>query len=151
MITLDLMNARPRALAPKDLHSLSPLLTRALHVRGTVTIGIRFVSLEEIQALNRTFRRKNRPTDVLSFSAREETEAPVSPKKNGNKEDYWGDLAICPDYAKEEAARRALTLREELLRLITHGVLHLAGYDHTTEEEELKMFAIQEKIISALV
>lgn len=151
MITLDVMNARPRALAVQDITELAYRLTQALRKKGHISVGIRFVSLKEMQTLNRSFRRKDRPTDVLSFSARESEEDALPVLEKTKKEEYWGDLAICPDYAKEEAKRRGLPLREELLRLIAHGVLHLAGYDHATEEEEFRMFALQERIISPCV
>lgn len=147
MILFDVMNARPRSLAPSDLAQLSQSLTRGLKVRKTVDIGVRFVSLKEMQTLNKIYRKKDRPTDVLSFGTSKEELAAI-PKKMPA---YWGDLAICTDYAKEEAKRRGLTLREELLRLLAHGVLHLAGYDHATEEDEYQMFSLQERMIAPLI
>jgi probable rRNA maturation factor len=139
------MNARPRSLAPADITELQQLLTRALRLRKPITIGVRFVSLEEMRVLNRTYRKKDRPTDVLSFGV----EAFFDAAKNTLT--YWGDLAICTDYAKEEAKRRGLALREELLRLLAHGVLHLAGYDHATEEDEYQMFSLQERVIAPML
>jgi probable rRNA maturation factor len=138
MMTLDVMSAKPRTLTTEDITRIAQRLQRSLRLKGAISIGVRFVSLEEIQTLNRTFRRKNRPTDVLSFSARpsaKEASSRVQKEKVHRVEDeeYWGDLAICSDYAKEEAKRRGLPVREELLRLLAHGVLHLAGYDHATE------------------
>lgn len=154
MITLVVTSAKPRVLTQKTLDHLARRLSRALHVKGVVSVGVRFVSLQEIQTLNQTFRRKNRPTDVLSFAAQTDIQIKKDAQNRSLRapfESYWGDLAICPDYAKEEAVRRSLPLREELLRLLTHGVLHLAGYDHVTEVEELNMFGLQEHIIAPFV
>jgi probable rRNA maturation factor len=64
---------------------------------------------------------------------------------------FLGDIAVCVPYAKREAARRGMTLREELLRLIAHGVLHLSGFDHATAKEEEKMFGLQERVVDAII
>ena len=160
MMTLVATTALPRVLQATDLAHVSKALSRAFHQKKEIEIGVRFVSLTEIQELNRIFRGKNRPTDVLSFSAREEAtgewlgiiESPAKTSKS--KKDtiiYWGDLAICSAYAKDEARRRGLSLREELLRLMIHGVLHLGGYDHASEEDELKMFGLQERVLETVL
>lgn len=151
MIIFAVTSARPRVLTELDLKKLAKYLSSALRLRSSVTIGVRFVSLAEIQALNKAFRKKNKPTDVLSFSVEESEGRRISSKKNMHEPRYWGDLAICSEYAKEEARRRGLPLREELLRLLTHGGLHLAGYDHATEEEEFNMFSLQERIVDQVV
>jgi probable rRNA maturation factor len=115
--------------------------------KGTAVIGIRFVSRTEIQKLNRIHRRMNKPTDVLSFSSTEGGAFPVGKEK----EREAGDLVICPAYASVEAKRRSMSVVEELVRLIVHGTLHLAGMDHATLKDEEKMFALQERIIENVV
>ena len=62
-----------------------------------------------------------------------------------------GDIVICPSYATREAKRRAISAREELLRLMIHGVLHLKGYDHATEDEEMVMFRLQEELLERIM
>ena len=102
-------------------------------------VGVRFLSLEEMRSYNRQYRKKDRPTDVLSFEPSAE-HARVSPE-------YLGDLLLCEPYASHEAARRGLSTQEELARLVIHGVLHLVGYDHATSEDEAHMFAKQEACV----
>ncbi len=99
-----------------------------------------------MQVLNKRYRKLDRPTDVLSFSSQEAD----LPKALQSTLISWGDVIICPPYAKKEAKRRSLPLREELIRLLIHGVLHLAGYDHQTEKDEAKMFGIQEGLVEEL-
>jgi probable rRNA maturation factor len=106
-----------------------------------------FVTPAKIQSLNKRYRGKDRPTDVLSFSVREG----ALPEEVQKTSTAWGDVIICPSYAKTEAKRRSLPLQEELARLVIHGVLHLAGYDHATEDDELRMFSLQERIIERLL
>lgn len=140
MIVFDTVTRLPASITDSDLRRVGRSLGRALRLRSARHVGLAFVDEKEIQRLNKTFRRKNKPTDVLSFE----------PEQGGEK-GYLGDIAICPAYAKREAARRSLAWREELIRLMVHGVLHLSGYDHATEEEEVKMFALQERLVSGMM
>ncbi|SEB56491.1 rRNA maturation RNase YbeY [Terriglobus roseus] len=79
-----------------------------------------------LKDLNQTFRRKNKPTDVLSFPAFENTEG------------IAGDLAVSVETAARQAAEHGHTLDEELRILILHGVLHLAGHDHEVDKGEMR-------------
>lgn len=116
--------------------------------RGRCVIGVRFVSLAEMQRLNRIHRKKDRPTDVLSFAAEEGKPFP-HPERDAERE--LGDLVVCAPYAVREARRRLIAPREELVRLIVHGVMHLAGWDHATQKEEDRMFALQERIVERVM
>lgn len=133
----------PRELSLPGVTHVANVLSSGLRIKKPLDISLSFVSLEEIQALNKQYRKKNRPTDVLSFSLREAN----LPKGVSGEATIWGDVIVCPVYAKEEAKRRGLPVKEELLRLVVHGVLHLAGYDHAEEKDELKMFKLQERLL----
>ena len=106
-------------------------------------IGVRFVSAAEIQCLNHAFRGINHPTDVLSFSALEGKRFPTG--KDPERE--IGDIVICASYARKEAKQRAVDPQEELVRLLIHGTLHLAGMDHERLKDEKNMFSLQERLI----
>ncbi len=80
----------------------------------------------ELQRLNRTFRRKNKPTDILSFPAPAEI-----------SHEHAGDLAISLDTAARQAADHGHTLATELRILLLHGLLHLAGEDHETDSGQM--------------
>jgi probable rRNA maturation factor len=95
---------------------------RALGLCGEV--NIRITSSREMRELNRRFRRKNKPTDVLSFPS-------AIPK-------LAGDLAISADIAAANAAGLGHSTESELKILILHGLLHLAGYDHETDNGEMQ-------------
>jgi probable rRNA maturation factor len=94
-------------------------------VRGEVDILI--TGNRRLQALNRRFRRKNKPTDVLSF-----------PGAAG------GDIAISADIARQNATRYGHTAAQELKILVLHGMLHLAGHDHETDNG--RMAKIESKL-----
>lgn len=100
------------------------------------SVNIIFVTSEFIKELNNQYRGVNNVTDVLSF--------------NIDTEELLGEIYICPEYIK--TTHPELPFKEEILRLIIHGLLHLTGYDHTVElTEETKktepMFVKQEKML----
>jgi probable rRNA maturation factor len=93
------------------------------------SLAIAFVTDAEIARLNKTYRKKNKPTDVLSF--------PAQSIKRPNKNKFLGDIAISPAVARRYAKRNGRTLQGEICVLILHGILHLLGYDHETDRGQM--------------
>ena len=146
MIVIELANRLPAMLKPADMRKLETELARVLRTRSKKVASLSFVTELAMQKLNKTFRHMNKPTDVLSF------EPDPSTRQAGEEgKSFLGDIVVCIPYAKREAARRGMTLREELLRLIAHGVLHLSGFDHATAKAEEKMFGLQERVVDAII
>lgn len=108
-------------------------------------VSISFVSNEEIHRLNKEYRQKDQPTDVLSF-ALEEGEDEVMVEDNGIPR-MLGDIIVSVEKAKEQAEAYNHSFERELAFLTVHGFLHLIGYDHMNDEEEKKMFSKQEEIL----
>ncbi|MGH8104616.1 MAG: rRNA maturation RNase YbeY, partial [bacterium] len=94
----------------------------------------------EIQALNRDFRGKDRPTNVLSF--------PVNERWDGAL--YLGDVVISAPRAMAEAKEYGCPAGDYLARLALHGLLHLMGYDHPTEADAREMEARERAILKAV-
>jgi len=94
-----------------------------------------------IHPLNRDYRGKDKPTDVLSFAMREEGD-PNDP--------VLGDVIISIERAKEQAMDRGHSIGVELALLLVHGILHLLGYDHEDDEEAQVMEAKEKEILSTL-
>ncbi len=92
-------------------------------------IAIAFVTDSEITRLNKNYRKKNKPTDVLSF--------PAQSGKRVNKKKFLGDIAIAPAVARRYAKKNGRTLENEICILILHGILHLLGYDHETDQGQM--------------
>lgn len=93
---------------------------------------------ETIHQLNKEYRQKDRPTDVLSFPMEDDI--------------MLGDIVISLDTAKNQAQEREIGLDRETAFLFIHGLLHLLGYDHETSvEDEKEMFALQEEILKKLI
>lgn len=94
---------------------------------------------DTLQNLNRQFREIDSPTDVLSFAAGE-----TDPETG---ETYLGDIVLSFTKAEEQAKAAGHSLDCEMRLLITHGFLHLLGYDHHTPEEKNRMWSIQDEIL----
>jgi probable rRNA maturation factor len=92
---------------------------------------IAFVSDRKIRELNRQFRGIDRATDVLSFPA------------GGPDDSDLGDIAVSVDTAAKQAGENGLKFDEEIAQLILHGLLHLSGYDHETDNGEMNRLELQ--------
>lgn len=91
-----------------------------------------------VQALNARFRGKDKPTNVLSF--------PAPP----NPEQHLGDVALAYETCAREAAEQGKPLAHHLQHLVAHGVLHLLGYDHMTDEEASDMEGLERIVLAGL-
>ena len=114
-------------------------------VAGEVTLVI--TDDAGIQELNRDFLDIDAPTDVLAFSAREDTGVfVIAPEAS----DYLGDVIVSYPRAVAQAGEQGHPVEQELALLVVHGVLHLLGYDHAEAEEQALMWARQAVILSEL-
>ena len=104
-------------------------------------IVIRIVGAKEITKLNKQYRKKNKPTNILSFNFY----SPVDIKTN-----LLGDLVICAPVVKLEAKLQHKAITSHWAHLTVHGVLHLLGYDHKDESEAEKMEKLEVKILKKM-
>lgn len=95
------------------------------------TATVAFVSDKAIRQLNQQFRNVDKPTDVLSFPADEQDKLNL------------GDIAISVETAARQAKENGLTFDEEVAQLILHGLLHLSGYDHETDNGEMNRLEVR--------
>jgi len=109
-------------------------IANELRIAGDIVIKLG--DAEEGRQLNNKYRKKDYPTDVLSFPFNEELPEGY----------YLGDIFICYPVAKEQAQEQHITIEEELLTLMIHGILHLSGYDHETDKG--KMTELQEQLVA---
>jgi probable rRNA maturation factor len=142
MIALMISGRSPSVLDRKTFAAVERGLERELRTgKKKLEAGVMFAGPGKVARLNASYRGKTGATDVLSFSAREGVR--VDPDDAD-----LGDILICPSVAKRNAAERGILYREELVRLLVHGVLHLLGYDHERKADERTMFVIQERVVS---
>ena len=110
------------------------------HKKKDADVSINFVGDQRMSSLNYLYRGKKKTTDVLAFSAME--------GKNIGKKNDLGDVFISVSQVRRQAGEFEVPYREELLRMVIHGLLHLLGYDHTGKTKAKEMFSIQEKLIN---
>jgi probable rRNA maturation factor len=109
--------------------------------REQAEIVIRLVGEDEVQGLNREYRGKNRPTNVLSF--------PSNLPEIVNS-DLLGDLVICVPVVIREAQEQGKTPEAHWAHMVVHGVLHLIGYDHQNEDEAQTMERLEGEVMASL-
>jgi len=114
---------------------------------GAAELSLVLVSDRRMRALNRRYRKKDRPTDVLAFPLLERGQIYFSRRKINLSPVLLGDVVISMPTAKRQAAALGHSLRDEMARLLVHGVLHLLGYDHERSERDALRMARQEKAI----
>ncbi|SFJ35033.1 MULTISPECIES: rRNA maturation RNase YbeY [unclassified Bacillus (in: firmicutes)] len=117
-------------------------------VEDGAELSVTFVSNERIQEINREYRDKDQPTDVISFAMEDIGEGEME-IVGVEMPRMLGDIIISIPRAKEQAEEYGHSFDRELGFLAVHGFLHLLGYDHMTEEEEKVMFGKQKEILDA--
>lgn len=112
---------------------------------GEAGVVVRIVGETESQTLNHDYRGKDYPTNVLSFPY----DAPPIPLDEDETE-YLGDLVICLPVVVREALEQHKTETQHWAHLLVHGLLHLQGYDHITDEEAEEMEALETQLLGNL-
>ncbi|PSL41209.1 putative rRNA maturation factor [Planomicrobium soli] len=150
MLSIDLLD-ETATLKENDLQFVEKVLLHAATAEdiGDAEVSVSFVTNDMIRGINKEYRGKNEPTDVISFPMEEMGEGEVevvgmmAPR-------MLGDIIISIDRTKEQAADYGHSFERELGFLAVHGFLHLLGYDHMNKEDEKIMFSRQEEILSSL-
>ena len=110
-------------------------------------LSVAIVDNDYIHDINRTYRHKDAPTDVISFAFLDD-----NPERDNlfhsKKMVVLGEIYISKDKAKEQAKEYGHSLEREMKFLFVHGLLHLLGYDHMKEEDEKVMFRLQDEILA---
>jgi rRNA maturation RNase YbeY len=144
----DIENLSSTPLDPEWLQTLDdllPLYAAQENLPDALVIGLTFVDGDEIRRVNKEYRAIDSVTDVLSFPMYEPDEAidilegELTP---------FGDIVVCLPRAKEQAQEYGHSLRREVLYLIVHGLMHLAGYDHMEADEKAEMRAAEEDLLA---
>jgi len=116
-------------------HEFTVKVLRVIKEAKGKSVTIAFVSNRKQRALNSEFRSKDKTTDVLSF--------PVEPEDFEDFDNTLGDVVISPSQAEKQAKENGLTLEKEISQLILHGLIHLCGYDHETDNGEMNRLELK--------
>lgn len=117
------------------------VLEKEYESEAPVYMSLLFTGNDEIQVINREYRDKDQPTDVISFAYHETEDFDIGPY------DTLGDIVISLERVVEQAKEYNHSDKRELFYVLTHGILHLLGYDHIEEEDKKEMRAKEEEIL----
>ena len=123
-------------------------------VKKEVEVYITLTHNDNIRKINAEHRNIDKPTDVLSFPMFEREEIPMLKKESsseeGQVETMLGDIIVSVEKVREQAEEYGHSFKRELAYLVTHGMLHLLGYDHMIEQEKVVMRKREEEILAIL-
>ena len=124
-----------------ELWIKTTLMSLKNEARDEYELTVRIVDKNEIQTLNKTYRHKDKPTNVLSFpfEAPPQIQLPL-----------LGDLVICHEVVVEEALVQQKTIKHHWAHMVIHGVLHLKGYDHIDDSDARIMENLEIQILEKL-
>lgn len=133
-----------------DFEKLSGLMSPLMEFHGLgryeeISVSLSFIDEEGIRTLNKQYRNIDESTDVLSFPLWEEAGVFLPPE--GWPELPLGDVIVSPPCVRENAKNQEVDYNNEIVLVIVHGVLHLIGYDHDTEERKTGMWREQEALV----
>lgn len=129
----------------QDFTAIIEQALKTLGIEDDVEVSCVLVDDERIHEINREYRHIDRSTDVISFAMEDNDQFYVEGMPR-----TLGDIFISVDHAKKQAEEYGHSLRREMCFLFTHGILHLLGYDHMTDEQEKEMLGLQDQILGAL-
>ncbi len=134
------------ARAAIELTPHGDLLTTA----AVVEISVRLTADEEVHALNRQYRQKDKPTNVLSFPMVQPDLIDTVSQNSDDGELLLGDIVLAHGVCVAEARDKHVTVEEHATHLLVHGTLHLLGYDHLDDDEADAMEEIERQALGTL-
>ena len=143
-MTVEFSNETPRAVDAQDLVALAEFVMAQLLLHPEAELSVVCVEPAAIAVLHEQYLHEPGPTDVMSFPMDE-----LSPGRPGESQPQGllGDVVLCPQVAAEQAVAAGHQAAHELRILLTHGILHLLGYDHAEPADEAEMFGLQRSLV----
>jgi len=128
---IEINNSTQEKISKKLLEKVGNVVLKG-EGKGDANVSVAIVSGEEMRKLNKTYRKKDQATDVLSFSGAGYLEG----SESSNKEEGLGEIIICPSEIRENAQSDSFSFEQELVFCLIHGILHLLGYKHNGDPRE---------------
>ncbi len=136
------------ALDPGPLHQLAELVVAEEGYPETTEVTILFVSEDEIAGYNERFLEREGPTDVLAFPVEDFIPGVVPEHDPLGPPILIGDVIIAPTYVRRQAKANGVGYDDEMALMVTHGILHLMGYDHENDADAERMEARERDLLA---
>ncbi|MBR5319268.1 MAG: rRNA maturation RNase YbeY [Peptococcaceae bacterium] len=148
-MTVVITNEQDKIEIPADweekINKVAAICLKEEQIPEEAEVDLLFVDNEAIREMNLEYRDKDSATDVLSFPMYEADE-----EIDDEDEILFGDIVISLERAQEQCEEYGHSLEREVMYLLVHGLLHLAGYDHMEEEDKKQMRAQEEKLLAVI-
>ncbi|WP_025132948.1 rRNA maturation RNase YbeY [Leucobacter sp. PH1c] len=145
-MSVEINNESDIAIEESRMQRLAAFVLESMHVHPDTELGVVLVDEAAIERLHVQWMDEPGPTDVLSFPMDELRPGRVDAQTPAG---LLGDIVICPQVAEAQAEAAGHDLAQEISVLLTHGMLHLLGFDHATPDEEAEMFGLQRDLLLA--
>lgn len=133
-----------------DLHRLAEIIMDEEGYPDDAEVTLLFVDESEMSSYNERFLSREGPTDVLAFPVEELLPGVVPDHDAQGPPLMLGDVVVAPTYVRRQAEEHGVSFEDEMALMVTHGILHLLGYDHV-EDEEAQRMEERERELLALV
>jgi probable rRNA maturation factor len=143
-VSVDVLNESDFSIDEMELVACAKYVMGEMKVHPQADLCLKLVDEAAMEVLHVQWMDLPGPTDVMSFPMDE-----LRPGRDGQEpaEGVLGDIVLCPTVAERQAVGAGHATEEELLLLLTHGILHLLGYDHAEPDEEREMFELQRTLL----
>jgi probable rRNA maturation factor len=143
-MSIDVVNETGADIDVKSVRAQARFILDRLRIHPAAELSVVFVDSATMTDLHVRWMDEPGPTDVLSFPMDE-----LTPPRDDQEppEGLLGDVVICPEVADTQARAAGHEVRVELGVLLTHGILHLLGYDHAEPDDERLMFGLQRRLL----
>ncbi|KFJ42299.1 rRNA maturation RNase YbeY [Francisella philomiragia] len=144
-LNLNVINDDEHPIPNQDLLEKCFALVADKHSISQAEVNVSIVSNQEIQQINKQFRHKDKPTNIISFEFEKPEGLPEDIAAN-----FWGDIVIAPKVLKKEAKEQNKNLDDHWQHIFIHGLLHLLGYDHIDDIEAEEMENLEIELLAEL-
>lgn len=144
-LSLNIINDDEHPIVGKNILIKCFELVADKHNITQAEVNVNIVSNDEIQHINKQFRNKDKPTNIISFEFDKPEGLP-----DDIVDDFLGDIVIAPKVLEQEAKEQNKTLENHWQHIFIHGLLHLLGYDHLDEQEAEEMENLEVELLAKL-
>lgn len=143
-MSIEVNNETEYSIDEVEFTALGRYVLDQMHVHPQAELSLLFVDAPAMTELHLRWMDEPGPTDVMSFPM---DELRPGTETTPSAEGILGDIVVCPEVAAEQAAAAGHSAGEEMLLLVTHGILHLLGFDHAEPAEREEMFELQRTLL----
>jgi probable rRNA maturation factor len=147
-VNIFLADEQAEPIESRPIVTMAERVLKSEGVPDNVELAIVLVGKDEMAGYNQRFMERSGPTDVLAFPVDQLVPGQLPTTIANGQPLSLGDIFICPDVVGEQAAEMGVSLNDEMALIVTHGILHLLGYDHSDPADAAKMSARERELLN---